>query len=87
MTQLGLSNELGQFISRPFFCDKEARPGDDALIGLRKEAFEIIKMGMTDTVATMFAAIKEPVADLLFKNFQESGVMNNDAIAEKVNHA
>ena len=87
MSQMGLSIELGQFIHSPFFCANHARSEDSSLHDLRKEAFEIIKMGMTDTVATMYAAIKEPVANLLLKNFQEAGEIVNGSTEKKVNHA
>lgn len=67
MSQSGLSVELGQFIHAPFFCSKDQQGQDARLKSLRAEAFEIIKMGLTDTVATMFAGKNEEVATLLFQ--------------------
>ena len=62
MSQMGLSAELGQFISSPFFCKSDVSSHGPELSELRTQAFEIIKMGLTDTVATMFAGRDEEVA-------------------------
>jgi len=74
MSQLGLSLELGQFIEAPFFCQKSAQKEDSSLTALRTEAFEIIKMGLTDTVATMFAGKNEEVAKILLQLFNEEAL-------------
>ncbi len=73
---MGLSAELGQFISSPFFCKSDVSSHGPELSELRTQAFEIIKMGLTDTVATMFAGRDEEVAKILFNILKEQEPAN-----------
>ncbi len=85
MNRLGLSAELGQFISQPFFSLGAGAVETPKLQAQRREAFEIIKMGLADTVATMFAGKNEPVAAMLFNFFKEQGAVNK-AINEEASN-
>jgi hypothetical protein len=85
MNELGLSAELGQFISQPFFCQETDLVQSPEVQAIRHEAFEIIKMGLTDTVATMYAGRHEPVVAILMKFFQDQGADNKAMLGQASN--
>ena len=85
MNRLGLSAALGQFISQPFFGQATGPEETPKLQATRQEAFEIIKMGLTDTVATMYAGKNEPVAAVLLKLFQEQDAGNHASLVHGAN--